>query len=540
MLYWLYVATQGLTVNIGDERVIRTFMEMNSAKTKVKLSASPSGSLVSETPADKLSLLGKGDVSSSSFRGVGSKCYEIMPDPNQDNFMAPFSVEIRDLAGNAKPFTVKVYNMNGAAGRSCSGSKEMGNGCWPEFGQSAKSIGELEFLLNNNDQFVNLVKTEGGTSVTAQNIPFDDGNGALAADVLQSTTSLSYFSGADRTSQKLNNLEYLLWIMQYSAYRAYTLMTKVYCFASGEKATFRLCYTGGVSTDETSCGWQGGSTRRLNEEEGHGRRLSGGDTEVEEEGTGSSGDPHLRFAHGGRADFRGKNNTVYNIISAPRFSFNARTTDAYFRLPYAKGKNGQQYVDGSFFTHTYVVIENDWREQIRLEFDANLRGFLMTNRMGKTMVDFRNAEWKTYKDRVASVELRYLTTIVTTADWQVNVTRKAIYNPNTGPRYRFDFTMHNFKDKIAHGIIGQSWDGDNIAVSGKMDDYDSPNVVTKSMAEGAIEGTASDYELHDRFATDFKYSCFYKPECKARDVTRLFGPRSAGTASRIAQSDDER
>ena len=45
-----------------------------------------------------------------------------------------------------------------------------------------------------------------------------------------------------------------------------------------------------------------------------------------------------------------------------------------------------------------------------------------------------------------------------------------------------------------HGIIGQSFDGSMIAVSGKLDDYgDRPEFTTSAQAEGAIEGTAADY-----------------------------------------------
>ena len=43
-------------------------------------------------------------------------------------------------------------------------------------------------------------------------------------------------------------------------------------------------------------------------------------------------DPHIHFAHGGRADFRGRNGIYYNFFSAPRLSVNVKTEDASFRL----------------------------------------------------------------------------------------------------------------------------------------------------------------------------------------------------------------
>ena len=37
-----------------------------------------------------------------------------------------------------------------------------------------------------------------------------------------------------------------------------------------------------------------------------------------------SRDPHLVFAHGGRADFRGRDGQYYNFLSAPGFAVNVR------------------------------------------------------------------------------------------------------------------------------------------------------------------------------------------------------------------------
>ena len=43
-------------------------------------------------------------------------------------------------------------------------------------------------------------------------------------------------------------------------------------------------------------------------------------------------DPHLHFAHGGRADFRGKHGQLYAFFSAPGLSVNVRTEEASFLL----------------------------------------------------------------------------------------------------------------------------------------------------------------------------------------------------------------
>ena len=65
---------------------------------------------------------------------------------------------------------------------------------------------------------------------------------------------------------------------------------------------------------------------------------------------GADKDPHLHFASGGRADFRGHNGTLYNFFSAPDLSLNILTEDATFTL-----HGGRLLVNGSFITEAYVV-----------------------------------------------------------------------------------------------------------------------------------------------------------------------------------------
>jgi len=83
-------------------------------------------------------------------------------------------------------------------------------------------------------------------------------------------------------------------------------------------------------------------------------------------------------------------------------------------------------------------------------------------------------------------------------------------------------------DPVApHGLIGQSYDGDAIAIDGKQDDYRSSDDVmtTEAQAEGAIEGTGVDYMMSGPFATDFKYSRFNAVKAAHRDVSRLSGKK---------------
>ena len=57
---------------------------------------------------------------------------------------------------------------------------------------------------------------------------------------------------------------------------------------------------------------------------GGGSNYGGGETVVPCYG-GSKGDPHLAFAHGGKADFRGKNGAIYCFLSTPGLALNVKT-----------------------------------------------------------------------------------------------------------------------------------------------------------------------------------------------------------------------
>ena len=48
---------------------------------------------------------------------------------------------------------------------------------------------------------------------------------------------------------------------------------------------------------------------------------------------GAQQDPHLHFAHGGRADFRGQHGAYYNFFSAPGLAVNVKTEERTGGLP---------------------------------------------------------------------------------------------------------------------------------------------------------------------------------------------------------------
>ena len=135
----------------------------------------------------------------------------------------------------------------------------------------------------------------------------------------------------------------------------------------------------------------------------------------------------------------------------------------------------------------------------------------------------------------------------------MNVTRHPIYNHVEGPStWRFDMAMRpldgtGFEGEfgrtssscLPHGIIGQAYDGDSLGIGGKVDNYtpvnpNIPVITTSAQAEGAIEGSHSDYKLTSAVSTDFKYTRFgraFDDKCAARDVAKLRGTRVAYASS---------
>ena len=93
-----------------------------------------------------------------------------------------------------------------------------------------------------------------------------------------------------------------------------------------------------------------------------------------------------------------------------------------------------------------------------------------------------------------------------------------------------------------HGLLGQSWDGDSIAVDGATDDYHQRRAMLKTtaQAEGAIEGVASDYRLASPFATAFKFSRFdATAPVPPRNVSALTGrKRRRGSRADAARSSE--
>ena len=80
-------------------------------------------------------------------------------------------------------------------------------------------------------------------------------------------------------------------------------------------------------------------------------------------------DPHLSFAYGGTADFRGRHNTLYNFLSTPRLSVNVRTEEALFQL-----HDGALMVNGTFLVEAHLVAKLEAGFTAKVSFWASELG----------------------------------------------------------------------------------------------------------------------------------------------------------------------
>ena len=251
----------------------------------------------------------------------------------------------------------------------------------------------------------------------------------------------------------------------------------------------------------------------------------------------ANGDPHLTFAHGGTADFRGVDGKHFVMLSAPNVQFSMRTNNATHDLKSMDTEWKWKRVDGSFFTEAAWVVRGLSKKLYGVSTDAATNGAKIFTLDGPVAKEIANptGAWREWAKDGLRVTVRQISVSVATQGWETTVTKKPVYNSVLGPTQRLDMRMKPCtgghcgvpsKTCHPHGIVGQSYDGDSTAISGRKDNYKQAgsNMTTTAMAEGAIEGDGMQYALANMFSTEFKYSRFdrsRKDECGFRDVSKL-------------------
>jgi hypothetical protein len=211
-------------------------------------------------------------------------------------------------------------------------------------------------------------------------------------------------------------------------------------------------------------------------------------------------DPHITFANGGgTADFRGMNNTLYNFVSSPNFAVNLKTEFSDFYLK-------KLLVHGSFFTEAHIVSSKSSRISVWSDKIGNKNTIWVNGTCDDK--PFKIGVHRIFKCKDDIISTEYSTMSVNTLDWTIKVVPTRIYDRVRGPFVRLDVSFGKKTHVPSHGIVGQSYMSSK-PVFGKRDVYpESGEFTTKAMAEGAIEGDASEYKVNAKYNTDFKYSKF--------------------------------
>jgi hypothetical protein len=129
---------------------------------------------------------------------------------------------------------------------------------------------------------------------------------------------------------------------------------------------------------------------------------------------------------------------------------------------------------------------------------------------GETQLQVNNREW------LATIDSRYYP-----------------LREQNGDKHRLDVHLQPLANQLGmvapHGLLGQTFDFDSMAVDGAKDNYDGKEVTTVAMGEGAIEGMATDYKISsvNPFSPSFKYSRWNLRSASPRDISKLTGGKHA-------------
>ena len=225
-------------------------------------------------------------------------------------------------------------------------------------------------------------------------------------------------------------------------------------------------------------------------------------------------DPHLYFAYGGRADFRGRNGAFYSFLSAPGLAVNVKIEEALFTL-----HDGALTVNGSFITEAHVLARGIEDRQVSASFfskeldELNSGWQVVTGSCAGRPFKFG---FHGHKDCLGvKMAMDFSSATFKVGNWTITVhgmpsCRGCLIS---GPHHRLDvsFAAHGGAPANGppHGLIGQSFATPGVARNGAVDVYPwEGEFTTRAQAEGAIEGAADMYEVASPYETRFAFSVF--------------------------------
>ena len=216
---------------------------------------------------------------------------------------------------------------------------------------------------------------------------------------------------------------------------------------------------------------------------------------------------------------------MYNMLSHTNISVNALFTHADFT------GTAHGLIHGSFMREIYAAVKTNTSRLLTVQFSSYQSAVVQIGDRGSTTTILRPGNAQRVDN--VQVELEDRSVKITTADWEVRarsrVKRSILHATKCADgRCIIDiFVKPRFDTANAtvapHGLMGQSFDGDDIGLIGATDQYRGREFTTSAMGEGAIEGSAADYEMPDKFSADFKFSRFGKVFAAPRNVTAFSG-----------------
>lgn len=256
----------------------------------------------------------------------------------------------------------------------------------------------------------------------------------------------------------------------------------------------------------------------------------------------ANGDPHFLGGHGGSSDFRGHNNTWYVMLSTQ----NASVALLFLLDEYWWRK---KRVYGSWMKAVAIVSTTNNQHILHAFYHVDAPSSVTT------VVEEGKAQVVGLGDslELEGIQLRLSHRLVfffSNGAWAIEAKNRALpYKQHNGAKRRLDLAVRPIgdvdQDPIApHGLLGQTYDRDDMRVIGALDNYEIPGkvIVTKAQAEGAIEGVAADYVINQPFSTNFKFSRFgMTGHAAPRNLTSLSGvklPAKLGLAGALNDEPD--
>jgi len=249
---------------------------------------------------------------------------------------------------------------------------------------------------------------------------------------------------------------------------------------------------------------------------------------------GARNDPHFTFAHGARADIRGEPEAVFNLLSHRNVSMNVKFEKADFHW-------NKRTVHGTRLSAAYWMLRTLAGKEVTVSVDAlnstaahKAPGRLAVVKEGGVVVPF--SEDQPFVSGNVAVKMTGRKVTVTNGVWEMSahVSPFPFAQLNKG-QVLLNVAMKPLldveKDNVApHGLIGQSWDGDEVDFDGAMDTDRNEETTTRAQGEGAIEGSLDEYKMGGAHATAFKYTRFDARQAKPRDTSKLKGIRRSKAA----------